>query len=79
MTKGKNVHVTKRPSGEWATKSEGASRADSLHRTQKEAADRAKEIAKERNAEVVIHRPDGKIRDKDSYGNDPNPPKDKKH
>jgi hypothetical protein len=27
----------------------------------------------------VIHRPDGTIRDKDSYGNDPNPPKDKKH
>jgi len=28
---------------------------------------------------VVIHGRDGKIRDKDSYGNDPVPPKDKKN
>jgi hypothetical protein len=27
----------------------------------------------------VIHRRDGKVRDSDSYGNDPNPPKDKRH
>jgi hypothetical protein len=27
----------------------------------------------------VIHRKDSSIRDSDSYGNDPNPPKDKKH
>ena len=28
---------------------------------------------------VVIHRRDGKIRGSDSYGNDPHPPKDRKH
>jgi hypothetical protein len=27
---------------------------------------------------VVIHRPDGRIRDSDSYGNDPIPPRDRK-
>jgi hypothetical protein len=27
----------------------------------------------------VIHRPDGRIRDSDSYGNDPHPPLDQKH
>jgi hypothetical protein len=27
----------------------------------------------------VIHRRDGTIRDSDSYGNDPNPPRDTKH
>jgi hypothetical protein len=28
---------------------------------------------------LVIHGKDGKIQDKDSFGNDPNPPKDTKH
>ena len=30
-------------------------------------------------SEVVIHGTDGRIRDKDSYGNDPMPPKDTKN
>ncbi|MDI6854332.1 MAG: DUF2188 domain-containing protein [Deltaproteobacteria bacterium] len=73
-----NYHVV--PKGnKWAVKREGAKRADSLHDTQKEAADRAKELAKKNHGESVIHRPDGRIRDKDSYGPDPYPPKDKKH
>lgn len=40
---------------------------------------RAREIAINERSEVVIHRPDGRIRDKDSYGNDPNPPRDRKY
>jgi hypothetical protein len=36
-------------------------------------------VAKAAETELVIHRPDGTIRDKDSFGNDPDPPKDKKH
>jgi ferredoxin-thioredoxin reductase catalytic subunit len=50
----------------------------STHDTQAQAIQRAKEIAINQHSEVVIHRPDGTIRDKDSYGNDPCPPKDKK-
>ena len=34
--------------------------------------------AKENRAEVVIHGRDGKIRDSDSYGNDPRPPRDQR-
>jgi hypothetical protein len=30
-------------------------------------------------SELVIHRPNGQIRDKDSFGSDPCPPKDQKH
>lgn len=47
--------------------------------TQTEAIKIAREIAINQKSEVVIHRQDGRIRDKDSYGFDPNPPKDKKH
>jgi hypothetical protein len=50
-----------------------------VHDTQREAADRAREIARNQHSEVVIHRRDGTIRDSDSYGNDPNPPRDRKH
>ncbi len=32
-----------------------------------------------KNLMTFIHRPDGRIRDRDSYGNDPCPPRDKKH
>lgn len=35
--------------------------------------------AQKNHVEVVIHSRDGKIRDKDSYGNDPIPPRDRKY
>ena len=51
----------------------------SVHDTQAKAIDNAIPVAKMFGSEVVIHRPDGTIRDKDSYGNDPFPPRDRKH
>lgn len=77
MTK-KDIHVVPHDNG-WATQKEGASRAGVVTRTQQQAIDRAVEQAKREHVEVVIHRKDGSIRDSDSYGNDPNPPKDGKH
>ena len=74
----KNQHVVKNDK-KWSVKGAGNSKATKNFDTQKEAIDFAKEIAKNQKSEVVIHGKDGKIRDKDSYGNDPNPPKDKKH
>ncbi len=75
---GKNQHVVKHDNG-WAVKGEGNSQATSVTKTQKEAIEIARGIAINQKSEVVIHGTDGKIRDKDSYGKDPNPPKDKKH
>ena len=75
MTK-KDVHVVPHPDG-WATKTEGATRAGVVVDTQRQAIERARDQAQRQGVEVVIHRKDGTIRD--SYGNDPNPPKDKKH
>ena len=79
MTKKRDIHVVPHTDGGWATKREGASRAGSKHGTQKSAIDQAKQTAKRDKVEVVIHRPDGRIRDSDSYGNDPFPPRDNKH
>ena len=73
----KNIHIV--PNGnKWQVKPEG-SRPVSSHRKQENAIDRGRPIAKQNRSELVIHRRDGTIRDKDSYGRDPNPPKDKKH
>ena len=72
---GKNQHVTKRTDGCWQVKGEGNSRATKVTNTQKEAINRARDIAIKKHSEVVIHGRDGKIRDKNSYGNDPFPPK----
>ena len=71
---GKNQHVV--PHGDtWAVKGAGNSRATSIHDTQKEAEDAGRRIAENQGSELVIHRPDGRIRDKDSHGHDPFPPK----
>ena len=43
--------------------------------TQREAQEIARSIARNQNSEVVIHRPNGQIRDHDSYGHDPYPPR----
>lgn len=74
----KNVHVVPHDDG-WAVKKEGNNRASSVHPTQKEAMDAGRNIAKTAKSELVIHGRDGKIRDSDSYGNDPPRPKDTKH
>ena len=73
-----NQHVVPLGNG-WAVKREGSDKFTVITETQKDAITVAREIAKNNHSELVIHGRDGKIRDKDSYGNDPNPPKDKKH
>ena len=70
-----NQHVTPHPDGGWQVKGAGNDRATSRHDTQKEAIQAATVIAKNQQSEVVIHKQNGQIRDKNSHGNDPHPPK----
>lgn len=72
---GKNQHVTPHPDGGWQVKGQGNSRATLRTTTQKEAIDRARSISQNQGFELVIHRPNGQIRDKDSHGRDPFPPR----
>ena len=74
MTKRKNQHVVPHEQG-WAVKSEGSERATQVFSTQQEAANRAREIAKNQQSEMFIHNKQGKIRERNTYGKDPNPPK----
>ncbi len=75
---GRNQHVVPRNGG-WAVQGAGNSRATSEHKTQAAAIKAATPIAKHQKSDVVIHGQNGQIRDRDSYGNDPCPPKDRKH
>ena len=74
----KDLHVTPHDDG-WQVKREGAERASSVHNTQEGARQAAVQTAKREGLEVVIHDRKGRIRDSDSYGGDPMPPRDKKH
>ena len=74
----KDIHVVQRNGG-WATLKEGATRAGALLPTQAKAIERAREQAQRERVEVVTHGRNGRIRDSDSYGSDPFPPRDAKH
>ncbi|SMF53371.1 hypothetical protein SAMN06265365_11820 [Tistlia consotensis] len=71
---GKNQHIVPHEGG-WAVRGEGNSRVTSTHETQADAIDRGREIARNQQSELLIHGRDGQIRDRDSYGNDPFPPR----
>lgn len=71
---GKNQHVVPN-NGNWAVKGEGNSKATSIHSTQREAIEQARNIAQNQKSELFIHGENGKIRERNSYGNDPFPPK----
>lgn len=74
MANRKFLHVT--PEGEgWVIKREGEAAEVARLRTQAEAFERAREIAQREGGEVLVHGEDGQIRDRRSYGGDPNPPK----
>jgi repressor LexA len=65
--------------GRWTVKEGGASKPTSTHHKQSTAIEKAEKIAKEQQTELIIRGRDGTIRSKDSFGPDPNPPKDKEH
>jgi len=72
--KTKNQHVI--PFGDkWAVRGEGNGRLTSVHDTQAQAIQAAKNIAVNQGSDLVIHRSDGRVRERDSYGTDPLPPK----
>jgi hypothetical protein len=59
----------------WSVRRAGALRASGIFDTQEEAMIRAKELARNQKTELYIHGQDGRIRERNSYGQDPSPPK----
>ncbi len=74
-----NRSVYKRSDGTWVNKRDDSDRASSLHATQKDAEQAAKEMSHNQGGgEVSTHGLNGQIRSKDAVvpGNGPYPPKD---
>lgn len=59
----------------WAVRRSGSDRVSGTYDTQADAIKSGREISRNQGTELFIHRPNGQIRDRDSHGNDPYPPK----
>lgn len=70
----KNQHVVPHQDG-WAIKGAGNERATKVVSTQEKAIDIARQIAKNQQSEMFVHGKNGQIRERNSYGSDPFPPK----
>jgi len=63
------------PNGDrWSVRRSGAAKASATFPTQAQAISKATEIARNQKTELYIHGRDGRIRERNSYGNDPHPP-----
>jgi hypothetical protein len=69
-----NVHVVPSEGG-WNVKVEGGGFEATHFRTQGEAIEAGRRLARGNRSEHIIHGRDGRIRQRDSYGRDPFPPR----
>lgn len=60
--------------GGWANRRAGAARVSKTFRTKAEAQAAGRDTARRERTEHFIHRKDGQIGERNSYGNDPHPP-----
>ncbi|MEM1152146.1 MAG: DUF2188 domain-containing protein [Pseudomonadota bacterium] len=67
-TKGQHVVPN---NGKWSVRKSGSSKVTGTFSTQKEAIDAGRSIAQNQRTELYIHREDGRIRERNSYGSDP--------
>ena len=65
------VSVEPRPDGRWAVQTDGTQCADSLRDRKTDAVARGRELAGNKQTELVIKDERGRIVGKDSRGNDP--------
>lgn len=75
MKRGGGVHTVPHPEGDgWANEMDG--RIESVHRTKQRAVSHGRRLARRWKVEHTVHNLDGRIAWKNSYGNDPFPPRD---
>lgn len=74
----RSQHVVPNPRGGWAVRHSGASRASRTFESQKDAVTYARDLARKGGTELYIHRRDGTISNRNSFGSDPHMPKDRR-
>lgn len=71
----KKVFVSPTGDGQWKAKTVGTERAAGVFERKSQAVQKATEIAKNIGGELYVQNEDGKIGYRNSYGNDPCPPR----
>ena len=69
MAKG-DVYVLRSDNG-WRVETEGSARRRCTHQTQAEARQAARELARRDKVQLLVHGRNGRIRERNTYGNDP--------
>jgi hypothetical protein len=72
--KSNHIHTVSRPDG-WGNLKAGASKVSKVYSTKAQAQAAGRKTAIKQKAEHIIHNQDGKIGSRNSYGNDPHPPR----
>jgi uncharacterized protein YdaT len=76
MPKQGDVHVVyNQTEKRWRVDVTGNKRASGTHTTKTAAVDQGRRLASRNTSELVVHKQDGKIGERRSYGNDPFPPR----
>lgn len=75
---GKNQWVSPRD-GKWAVHGEGNSKDTKIFDKKSDAVEYGKNISKNQQSEFIVQKKNGQIQSKDSFGNDPIPPRDTEH
>jgi hypothetical protein len=71
-------HVVPSSDGRWRVRKSGSSKASRVFDNQGDALAYARELARKEGGDLYVHHRDGTIRERDSYGNDSFPPRDRK-
>lgn len=74
LFRARNIHTLQHEDG-WAIRRESGDRVLSVFSTQQEAIEKGREIAEREGVEHLIHGRDGRVRERNSYGKAPHPPR----
>ena len=67
---GQRIHIVPHEQG-WALKREGQNTVESVHPTQKDALDAGRDLSRQDEVDIVVHRADGTFRNVLTYTNEP--------
>ena len=79
MQNKRNIHVVPDPQGGWVVKRAGQETPLARYQHKQDAVNYGRAIAQQEGVELIVHNRDGKIAGRESYGNDPFPPRDREH
>ncbi len=74
MSRNPPVHTVPHGDG-WANRREGSDRVSRKYATKEEARQAGRNTAKRQGTEHIIHKKNGTIGERNSYGKDPHPPR----